>query len=141
MVLKLPRTIRLDPSDSFVFEHPAEPGEWAVTGSFLFWDADVANLTGKPRAAFRSGFVGVVSLGFSTLVTVTEASEAERARSLENHDHSRGIRVAGSSQEGCARPGRSGTRSAAPAPRWTSRSPLRSMPCGPSPGRFGSRAR
>ena len=83
MVLKLPRTIRLDPSDSFVFEHPAEPGEWAVTGSFLFWDADVVNLTGKARAAFRSGFVGVVSLGFSTLVTVTEASEAERDAAVE----------------------------------------------------------
>ena len=83
MVLKLPRTIRLDPSDSFVFEHPAEPGEWAVTGTFLFWDADVANLTGKARAAFRSGFVGVASLGFSTLVTVTEASEAERDAAVE----------------------------------------------------------
>ena len=29
-MLKLLRTIRLDPSDSFVFERAAEPGEWAV---------------------------------------------------------------------------------------------------------------
>ncbi|HEY7386296.1 MAG TPA: DUF6505 family protein [Beijerinckiaceae bacterium] len=78
MPLKLPRTIRLDPSDTFVFERPAQPGEWAVTGSFLFWDTDVSALTGKGRAAFRAGFVGVRSLGFSTLVVVSEASAEER---------------------------------------------------------------
>jgi hypothetical protein len=76
-VRKLPRTIRLDPSDSFVFEHAAEPGEWAVTGSFLFLDSDPASLTGKARVAFRSGFAGISSLGFSTLVVVSEASERE----------------------------------------------------------------
>jgi Family of unknown function (DUF6505) len=78
MGLKLPRTIRLDPSDTFVFERPAEPGEWAVTGTFLFWDEDVAALAGKARAAFRAGFVGVESLGFSTLVVVTAATEADK---------------------------------------------------------------
>lgn len=78
MTIRLPRTIRLDPSDTLVFERVAEPGEWAVAGSFLFWDADVAALTGKARAAFRAGFVGVGSLGFSTLVVVTEASPEER---------------------------------------------------------------
>lgn len=72
--MKLPRTIRLDPSDSFVFERAAEPGEWAVTGSFLFMDTDPGSLTAKERAAFRSGFVGVTSLGFSTLVVVSEAT-------------------------------------------------------------------
>jgi len=81
--LKLPRTLRLDPSDTFVFARAAEPGEWAVTGSFLFLDSDVAALSGKARAAFRSGFVGVGSLGFSTLVVVSEASEAERAAAVE----------------------------------------------------------
>src|SRR5919107_4447296 len=82
--MKLPRTIRLDPSDSLVFEHAAEPGEWAVTGSFLFWDTDVALLTGKARAAFRAGFVGVRSLGFSTLVVVTEARPDERDAAVES---------------------------------------------------------
>lgn len=77
-MIKLPRTIRLDPSDTFVFERPAELGEWAVTGSFLFLDADVTTLAGKARAAFRSGFLGVRSFGFSTLVVVSEASEGER---------------------------------------------------------------
>jgi hypothetical protein len=82
MALKLPRTIRLDPSDTFVFERAAEPGEWAVTGSFLFWEQDVASLIGKARAAFRAGFVGVSSLGFSTLVVVSEASAAEREEAI-----------------------------------------------------------
>ena len=91
-MLKLPRTIRLDPSDTFVFERAAEPGEWAVVGSFLFWDADIPNLAGKARAAFRAGFVGVDSLGFSTLVVVTKATEAERdgaVEALARHIHER----------------------------------------------------
>ncbi|KQP42930.1 hypothetical protein ASF49_03735 [Methylobacterium sp. Leaf104] len=90
--LKLPRTLRLDPSDTFVFAHPAEPGEWAVTGSFLFWDQDLTVLEGKARSAFRSGFVGVNSLGFSTLVVVSEATEAERDAAVEalaHHIHER----------------------------------------------------
>jgi hypothetical protein len=90
--LKLPRTLRLDPSDTFVFAHAAEPGEWAVTGSFLFLEADPAALAPKARAAFRSGFVGVRSLGFSTLVVVSEATEAEREAAVEDlaaHIHAR----------------------------------------------------
>ena len=83
MTIKLPRTIRLDPSDTFVFEHPAEPGEWAVTGSFLFFDKDIAGLSGKARAAFRSGFLGVRSFGFSTLAVVSEASERQRDEAIE----------------------------------------------------------
>ena len=89
---KLPRTLRLDPSDTFVFARAAEPGEWAVTGSFLFFDSDLSALAGKDRAAFRSGFVGVGSLGFSTLVVVSEASEAEREAAIEDlarHIHER----------------------------------------------------
>jgi hypothetical protein len=80
---KLPRTLRLDASDTFVFERAAEPGEWAVTGSFMFLDRDPSALAGKARAAFRSGFVGVRSLGFSTLVVVSEASDAEFAEAVE----------------------------------------------------------
>ena len=77
-MLKLPRTIRLDPSDTFVFERAAEPGEWAVSGAFVFWDSDTATLGQKQRVALRSGFLGIDSLGWSTLAVVTEASEAER---------------------------------------------------------------
>jgi hypothetical protein len=77
--VKLLRTIRLDPSDTFVFERAAEPGEWAVPGAFAFAHLDPATLQGKARAAFRSGFLGIESLGWSTLVQVVEASEADRA--------------------------------------------------------------
>ncbi len=81
--MKLLRTIRLDPSDTFVFERAAEPGEWAVCGTFAFADTDPAMLQGKARSAFRSGFLGIGSLGFSTLVQIVEASEEDRSRVTE----------------------------------------------------------
>jgi hypothetical protein len=77
-MLKFPRTIRLDPSDTFVFEHAAEPGEWAVSGAFLFWNRDLAALSPKQRVALRSGFLGIDSLCWSTLAIVTESTEPER---------------------------------------------------------------
>jgi hypothetical protein len=77
-MLKLPRTIRLDPSDTFVFERAAEPGEWAVSGAFVFWSQDPATLGQKQRVALRSGFLGIDSLGWSTLAIVTEATDADR---------------------------------------------------------------
>jgi hypothetical protein len=76
--VKLLRTIRLDPSDTFVFEKAAEPGEWAVSGAFVFWNTDPAVLAGKARSAFRGGFLGVGSLGWSTLVQIVEASDDDR---------------------------------------------------------------
>ena len=82
-MLKLPRTIRLDPSDTFVFERAAEPGEWAVSGAFVFWNRDPAALGPKQRVALRSGFLGIDSLGWSTLAIVTEATEAERQTMVE----------------------------------------------------------
>jgi len=82
-VVKLLRTIRLDPSDTFVFARAAEPGEWAVSGAFVFWNEDVAKLEGKARSALRGGFLGIESLGWSTLVQIVEASEAERAALVE----------------------------------------------------------
>lgn len=81
--MKLLRTIRLDASDTFIFEKAAEPGEWAVPGAFAFWDCDPAALEGKARSAFRAGFLGVDSLGWSTLVQIVEASEADRAALVE----------------------------------------------------------
>ena len=81
--MKLIRTIRLDPSDTFVFATAAEPGEWAVAGGFVFFGVDPAGLAGKARAAFRGGFLGVDSLGWSTLVQVVEASTSERAALVE----------------------------------------------------------
>ena len=77
--MKLLRTIRLDPSDTFVFEPAAEPGEWAVSGAFAFWGGEPSALQGKARAAFRSGFLGVETLGWSTLAQIVEASDTDRA--------------------------------------------------------------
>ncbi|HEV2554008.1 MAG TPA: DUF6505 family protein [Bosea sp. (in: a-proteobacteria)] len=82
--LKLPRAIRLDPSDTFVFRRAAEPGEWLVTGSFLFGEAALPALDAKGKAAFRSGFLGVASFGWSTLAVVQEATEAERVAAVES---------------------------------------------------------
>ncbi len=76
---RLPRTIQLDPSDKVVFAHAAQPGEWAVVGTFLFWGRDADSLSRKEQIAFRSGFLGADSFGHSTLVTVQEASVQERA--------------------------------------------------------------
>lgn len=81
--MKLLRTIRLDPSDTFVFERAADPGEWAVPGSFYFAHSDVAGLEGKPRAAFRSGFLGVQTLGWSTLVQVVDANREDHEAAVE----------------------------------------------------------
>ncbi|MDP2358804.1 MAG: DUF6505 family protein [Beijerinckiaceae bacterium] len=80
--MKLPRVIRLDPSDTFIFERAAEPGEWAVSGGFLFAGCDPDAMQTKERHAFRSGFLGTGSLGFSTLVTVSLVTETERAAAV-----------------------------------------------------------
>ncbi|MFZ5732682.1 MAG: DUF6505 family protein [Pseudomonadota bacterium] len=81
-MLKLPRTIRLDPSDTFVFARAAEPGEWAVSGAFVFWDRDPETMEAKQRTALRSGLLGIDSLGWSTLAVVTDATEAERDQAI-----------------------------------------------------------
>ena len=81
--MRLLRTIRLDPSDTFVFERAADPGEWAVSGAFMFADADPDALVGKSRAAFRAGFLGVASLGWSTLVQIVEATQEDRDRLVD----------------------------------------------------------
>jgi hypothetical protein len=83
MTLKLLKTIRADPSDTFIFDKAAEPGEWAVSGAFLFAQRDPAGLQGKARAAFRGGFLGIDSFGWSTLARIVEASEVDRAAALE----------------------------------------------------------
>jgi hypothetical protein len=81
--MKLLRTIRLDPSDSFIFEKPAESGEWAVSGAFVFAHGDLASLRGRVRTAFRAGFLGLGSLGRSTLTQIVEANEEDRRAVVE----------------------------------------------------------
>lgn len=77
------RTIRLDASDTVIFADPAEPGEWAVAGGFLWPGRDPERMGRKERIAFRSGFIGIASFGFSTLAVVSEASAAERSKAVE----------------------------------------------------------
>ncbi|MGG5818343.1 DUF6505 family protein [Falsiroseomonas sp. HW251] len=76
--MKLPRTIRLDPSDTLIFDRAAEPGEWAVPGGFAFWDEDPASMSGRRRQEFRGGFLGLGSFGWSTLVEVAEITSEQR---------------------------------------------------------------
>jgi len=81
-VILLPRTIRLDASDAVVFARAAEPGEWAVPGTFVFAGRDPASFSRKEQIAFRSGFLGVGSFGFSTLIIVQPATEEEREQMI-----------------------------------------------------------
>jgi hypothetical protein len=82
-LVKLLRTIRLDASDTFVFETAAEPGEWAVPGAFAFARSNPATLRGKARTAFRAGFLGLDSLGRSTLAQIVEATERDLETALD----------------------------------------------------------
>ena len=81
--MKLLRTIRLDASDTFVFAAAAQPGEWAVSGAFVFWNEDADKLEGKARTAFRSGFLGIASLGWSTLAQIVDAGEDDRRGAVD----------------------------------------------------------
>ena len=82
-MIRLPRTIRLDGSDAVVFARAAEPGEWAVAGTFLFAGHRHDTLSRKEQIAFRTGFLGLASFGHSTLVVVSEATDEERAGAVE----------------------------------------------------------
>ena len=75
--MRFPRTIRFDLSDEQVFERAAEPDEWAVSGAFAFADADPGSLSGKRRQAFRSGFLGTRTFGWSTFAVVAEIGADE----------------------------------------------------------------
>jgi Family of unknown function (DUF6505) len=77
------RTIQLDASDTFVFESHANPGEWAVSGAFVFAHTDISALTGKRRAEFRAGFLGIDSLGWSTLAQVVDVTQSDRASAID----------------------------------------------------------
>jgi hypothetical protein len=81
--MRFPRVIRLDESDRRVYERPSLPGEWAVSGSFAFVDHDPAALHGKAAQAFRNGFLGTESFGWTTLVAVEEISDDEYAAVLD----------------------------------------------------------
>jgi len=69
--MKLAHTIRFDSSDLKVFPRAAEEGELAIVGTCCFSGFQEDELTGKIRQAFRNGFLGINSFGFSTFVCVS----------------------------------------------------------------------
>ena len=113
--MKLLRTIRLDPSDTFVFERAAEPGEWAVSGAFLFAEADPDALPASGAPLSAADFWACRSLGWSTLVQIVEAATTDRAALVDT--------LAQQLLAGSARPI---SRPRAPPPRRRSRSRPRS---------------
>ena len=81
--MKLLRTIRFDGSDEKVFPRAAAADEIAVAGAFLFADDEPETLTGQRLRAFRSGFLGLESFGFSTFAAVAEVPDGDYARAIE----------------------------------------------------------
>lgn len=79
---RLLRTIRLDQSDGVIFVPAAEPGEWAVPGTFVFAGRPVETMGRKEQIAFRSGFLGITSFGWSTLTVVTQTRGDDRAEAV-----------------------------------------------------------
>jgi len=77
--VRLARALRFDESDERVFATPAEPGEWAISGSFEFSDWTEAELAGKARQAFANGWLGLSSFGRATFVAVADITAAEYA--------------------------------------------------------------
>lgn len=79
-MMKFLKTIRFDTSDDHVYEVPAGPDEWAVTGAFAFAGMTEDDLTGKIRQAFSNAFLGLETFGFSTFASVAEITGEELAR-------------------------------------------------------------
>jgi hypothetical protein len=75
--MKFARTIRLDPSDANVYPVAAEPGEWAITGTFAYVDGEPEAWSNKQQLAFKSGWLGTGSFGRSTFVQVAVIPDAE----------------------------------------------------------------
>ena len=73
--MKFPRSVRLDSSDLNVFDRAAEPGEWAVPGTFAFLERDPDSLGNKEQLAFQSGWLGTGSFGWASLVEIAEIDD------------------------------------------------------------------
>ena len=86
--MQFARTVRFDESDDNVFHRAAQPGEWAVSGGFEFWNWSEADISGKSRQAFTNGWLGLESFGRASVVVVVriEAPElADLERCLAEH--------------------------------------------------------
>ena len=81
--MRLARTVRFDASDEQVFDLPAQPDEWAISGAFAFSDWSPEMLTGKPRQAFANGWLGLESFGRATFIATAKIEEAEYAALID----------------------------------------------------------
>jgi hypothetical protein len=81
--MKLARIIRLDGSDVEIFATAAEPGEWAIPGTFAFSNWTKDDLTGPSKQAFTHGWLGLTSFARGTVVAVTTVTEPERDQLIE----------------------------------------------------------
>ncbi|MBT8415834.1 MAG: hypothetical protein KJO42_00180 [Silicimonas sp.] len=78
------RVIRMDESDLNVFHTAAEPGEWAIPGTFAFSNWTEDDLTGKSRQEFAHGWLGLESFGRASVVAVTPITDGERAALVDS---------------------------------------------------------
>lgn len=76
--MKLARVIRLDDSDLEVFETAADPGEWAIPGTFAYSNWTEDDLSGKAKQAFTHGWLGLTSFARASVVAVTSITQTER---------------------------------------------------------------
>ena len=82
--MKLARVIRLDDSDTEVYTAAANPGEWAIPGTFAYSNWTEDDLTAEARQAFTHGWLGMESFGRATVVAVTAITEAEHAALIDH---------------------------------------------------------
>ena len=82
--MKFARTIRFDKSDLNIFPLASEEGEFAVVGTFSFYNIKPEDLKGKVKQAFSNGFLGCSTFGFSTLVSLVSINEDE-IKKLQNN--------------------------------------------------------
>ena len=75
--MKLAKTIQLDVSDNHIYDHPANPEEWAIAGTFTFLDGGADHWSRKYRFAFQSSWLGLKSYGNSTFVQITKIPKHE----------------------------------------------------------------
>ncbi len=76
--MKLARVIRLDGSDLEIFSTAAEPGEWAIPGTFAYSNWTEDDLTGEAKQAFAHGWLGLTSFARASVVAITTITETER---------------------------------------------------------------
>ena len=77
-IMKLAKIILLDDSDKKIYPQPSKHGEWAITGTFMFSNVDHNYWTKSEQIAFRDGWLGLETLGYSTFVQITSLSKKQK---------------------------------------------------------------